>query len=36
MVTAECSKFAGTLSAALLTADLLEFEITQLELHHLH
>ena len=34
--TAEFSKFAGILSAALLQCDLLGFEIAQLEFHHLH
>ena len=34
--TAEFSKFAGILSAALSQHCLLEFEIAQLEFHHLH
>ena len=34
MATAEFSKFAGLLNAAL--SHLLGFEITQLESHHLH
>ena len=33
---AEFSKFAGILSAALSQHHLLEFEIAQLEFHHLH
>ena len=36
MATAEFSKFAGILSAALSQHHLLEFEKTQLEFHHLH
>ena len=36
VATAEFSKFAGTLNAALLQHHLLGFEIPQLELHHLH
>ena len=36
MATAECSKFAGILSAALSQHHLLGFEIAQLEFHHLH
>ena len=36
VATAEFSKFAGIFSAALLQHHLLEFEIAQLELHHLH
>ena len=36
VATAEFSKFAGILSAALSQHHLLGFEITQLELHHLH
>ena len=33
---AEFSKFGGVLSVALSQHDLLGFEITQLEFHHLH
>ena len=36
VVTAEFSKFAGILSAALSQYHLLGFEIAQLEFHHLH
>ena len=36
VATAEFSKFAGILSAALSQDHLLGFEITQLEFHHLH
>ena len=36
VATAEFSKFAGILSAALSQHHLLEFEIAQLEFHHLH
>ena len=36
MATAEFSKFAGILSAAVSQHHLLGFEITQLEFHHLH
>ena len=36
VVTAEFSKFAGILSAALSQHHLLGFEIAQLEFHHLH
>ena len=36
VATAELSKFAGTLSAALSQNHLLGFEIGQLEFHHLH
>ena len=36
MATAEFSKFAGILSAALSKHHLLGFEIAQLEFHHLH
>ena len=36
MITAEFSKFAGILSAALTEHHLLGFEIAQLEFHHLH
>ena len=36
MVTAEFSRFAGILSAALSQHHLLGFEIAQLEFHHLH
>jgi len=36
MATAEFSKFAGILSAALSQHHLLEFEEAQLEFHHLH
>ena len=36
VVTAEFSKFAGILSAALSLHHLLGFEIAQLEFHHLH
>ena len=36
VATAEFSKFAGILSAALSQHHLLGFEIAQLELHHLH
>ena len=36
VVTAEFSKFAGMLSAALSQHRLSEFEIAQLECHHLH
>ena len=35
-LTAEFSKFAGILAAALSQHHLLGFEITQLEFHHLH
>jgi len=35
MATAELSKLAGILSAALLQHHLLGFEIAQLEFHHL-
>ena len=35
VVTAEFSKFAGILSAALSQDRLLGFEIVQLEFHHL-
>ena len=35
MATAEFSKFAGMLSAALSQHHLLGFELTQLEFHHL-
>ena len=35
VVTAEISKFAGILSAALSQNHLLGFEIAQLEFHHL-
>ena len=34
--TVDFSKFAGILSAALEENHLLEFEIAQLEFHHLH
>ena len=36
MATADFSRFAGLLSAALLEHHLLGFEIAQLEFHHLH
>ena len=36
MATAEFSKFADILSAALSQHYLLEFEIAHLEFHHLH
>ena len=36
VATAEFSKFAGILSAALTQHHLSEFEIAQLEFHHLH
>ena len=36
VATAEFSKFAGILSAALFTASSLETEIAQLEFYHLH
>ena len=36
VATAEFSKFADLLSAALSQHHLLEFEIAQMELHHLH
>ena len=36
VVTAEYSKFAGILSAALSQHSLLGFEIAQLEFHRLH
>ena len=36
VATAEFSKFAGTLSAALSQHHLLGFEIAQLEFHNLH
>ena len=36
VATAEFSKFAGILSAALSQHHLLRFEIVQLEFHHLH
>ena len=36
MVTAEFSKFADILYAALQKHHLLGFEIAQLEFHHLH
>ena len=36
VVIAEFSKFAGLLTIALLQHQLLEFEIAQLEFHHLH
>ena len=36
VATAEFSKFAGILSAALLQHNLLGFEIVQLEFRHLH
>ena len=36
VTTAEFSKFAGILSAALKQHHLLGFEIAQLEFHHLH
>ena len=36
VATDEFSKFAGILSAALSQYHLLEFEIAQLEFHHLH
>ena len=36
MASAEFSKFAGMLSAALSQLHLLGFEIAQLEFHHLH
>ena len=36
VATAEFSKFAGILSAALSQHHVLGFEISQLEFHHLH
>ena len=36
LATAEFSRFAGILSAALSQHHLLGFEIAQLEFHHLH
>ena len=36
VATAEFSKFAGILSAALSQHHLSKFEIAQLEFHHLH
>jgi len=36
VATAEFSKFAGILSAALSQCHLSGFEIAQLEFHHLH
>ena len=36
MATAEFSKFAGILSAALSQHHLIGFEIAQLEFHHVH
>jgi len=36
VATAEFSKFAGILSAALSQHHLLGFEVAQLEFHHLH
>ena len=36
VATAEFSKFAGILSAALSQHHLLGFEIAQLEFHHFH
>ena len=36
VATAEFSKFAGILSAALSQHHLLEFEIAQLEFHRFH
>ena len=36
VATAEFSKFAGILNAALSQHNLLGFEIAQLEFHHLH
>ena len=36
VATAEFSKFAGILNAALSQHHLLGFEIAQLEFHHLH
>ena len=36
VATAEFSKFAAILSAALSQHHLLEFEIAHLEFHHLH
>ena len=36
VATVEFSKFAGILSAAFSQHHLLEFEIAQLEFHHLH
>jgi len=36
VATAEFSKFAGILRAALSEHHLLEFEIAQLGFHHLH
>ena len=36
MATAEFSKYAGILSAALSQHHLLGFEIAQLEFYHLH
>ena len=36
VATAEFSKFAGVLRAALSQHRLLGFEIVQMELHHLH
>ena len=36
MATAEFPKFAGIWNAALSQDHLLEFEMAQLEFHHLH
>ena len=36
VASAECSKFADILSAALSQHHILGFEIAQLEFHHLH
>ena len=36
MATADFSKFADILSAALQQQNLLEFEIAQLEFYHIH
>ena len=36
MATAEFSQYAGILSAALSQHHLSDFEIAQLEFHHLH
>ena len=36
VATADFSKFAGILNAALSQLHLLGFEIAQLEFHHLH
>ena len=36
VASAKLSRFAGILSAALSQDHLLEFEIAQLEFHHLH